>query len=64
LRNNKSNNNATKKERANLSIDQAMTMFDAYEEYRPENVIEIFLSDFNEGNSVRPDENIWFFTRC
>lgn len=23
-----------------------MSMFDAHEEYRPENVIEIFLSDF------------------
>jgi hypothetical protein len=46
------------------SIDQAMPMFDAYEEYRPENVIEIFLSDFAEGYSVRPYENLWFFTRC
>jgi hypothetical protein len=46
------------------SIDQAMSMFDAYEEYRPENVIEIFLSDFAGGYSVRPYENLWFFTRC
>jgi hypothetical protein len=41
-----------------------MSMFDAYEEYRPENVIEIFLSDFAGGYSVRPYENLWFFTRC
>jgi hypothetical protein len=46
------------------SIDQTMSMFDAYEEYRYENVMEIFLSDFTEGNSVRPYENLWFFTRC
>ena len=46
------------------SNDQAMSMFDAYEEYRPENVIEIFLSDFAGGYSVRPYENLWFFTRC
>jgi hypothetical protein len=46
------------------SIDQTMSMFDAYEEYRSENVMEIFLSDFTEGNSVRPYENLWFFTRC
>jgi hypothetical protein len=46
------------------SIDQTMSMFDAYEEYRPENVMETFLSDFTEGNSVRPYENLWFFTRC
>jgi hypothetical protein len=46
------------------SIDQTMSMFDAYEEYRPENVMEIFLSDFTEGISVRPYENLWFFTRC
>jgi hypothetical protein len=46
------------------SLDQTMSMFDAYEEYRPENVIEMFLSDFTEGNSVRPYENLWFFTRC
>ena len=45
-------------------IDQATSMFDAYEEYRPENVIEIFLSDFAGGYSVRPYENLWFFTRC
>jgi len=43
------------------SLDQTMSMFDAYEEYYPENVIEIFLSDFT---SVRPYKNIWFFTRC
>jgi hypothetical protein len=30
-----------------------MSMFDAHEEYRPENVIEIFLSDFT---SIRPHE--------
>jgi len=46
------------------SIDQTMSMFDAYEEYRYENVMEISLSDFTEGNSVRPYENLWFFTRC
>jgi hypothetical protein len=46
------------------SIDQTMSMFDAYEEYHSENVMEIFLSDFTEGNSVRPYENLWFFTRC
>jgi len=46
------------------SVDQATSMFDAYEEYRPENVIEIFLSDFAGGYSVRPYENLWFFTRC
>jgi hypothetical protein len=45
-------------------IDQARSMYDSYEEYRPENIIEIFLSDFTEGNTVRPYENIWFFTRC
>jgi len=46
------------------SVDQVMSMFDVYEEYRPENVIEIFLSDFAGGYSVRPYENLWFFTRC
>jgi hypothetical protein len=59
-----SSNSHAKKERIDLPIDQTTSMFDAYAEYRPENVIEIFLSDFTGGNTVRPYENLWFFTRC
>ncbi len=46
------------------SIDQATSIFDAYEEYRPEDVIEILLPDFGRGITIGPYENIWFFTRC
>ena len=61
---NRSKNYIVRKGPTKSSFYQTMSMFDAYEEYRPENVMEIFLSDFTEGNSVRPYENIWFFTRC
>lgn len=64
MMNNRSKNYIGRKGLTESSIDQTMSMFDAYEEYRSENIIEIFLSDFTEGNSVRPYENLWFFTRC
>jgi len=64
MRKNRPKDYIARKGSTDSSMDQTMSMFDAYEEYRPENVMEIFLSDFTEGMSVRPYENLWFFTRC
>jgi len=64
MRKNRPKGYIARKGSTDSSMDETMSMFDAYEEYRPENVMEIFLSDFTEGNSIRPYENLWFFTRC
>ena len=61
---NRSKNDIAQNGLKESSLDQTMSMFDAYEDYRPENIIEMFLSDFTGGTSVRPYENIWIFTRC
>ena len=61
---NRSKNYIAQKELAKSAIDQTMSIFDAYEEYRPEDVIEILLPDFGRGITIGPYENIWFFTRC
>jgi hypothetical protein len=46
------------------SIDQVTSMPDFYEDFRPEEINEIFFTESVQRDRNTHHENLWFFTRC
>jgi hypothetical protein len=58
------NNLGKNKGPADESIDQITSLPDFYEDFRPEEINEIFFTESSQKDRSIHHENLWFFTRC
>jgi len=58
------NNPRRSKGQTEESIDRITSLPDFYEDFRPEEINEIFFTESAQKDRSIHHENLWFFTRC
>jgi hypothetical protein len=57
-------NKQKSKEQTVESMDQVASLHDIYEDFRPEEIDDIFFTESVQRDRSIHHENLWFFTRC